>query len=75
MENYLKVESDTSLVRDMNTNAIINQNKSEYDKFLNISRKKYEQKIKFDNLKSDVDSLKSDISEIKTLLKQVIVGK
>lgn len=72
MENYLKVESDTSLVRDMNTNAIINQNKSEYDKFLNISRKKYEQKIKFDNLKSDVDSLKSDISEIKTLLKQIV---
>ena len=29
MENYLKVESDTSLVRDVNTNAIINQNKSE----------------------------------------------
>jgi len=72
MENYLKVESDTSLVRDMDTNAIINQNKSEYDKFLNISRKKYEEKIKFDNLKSDVDSLKSDISEIKTLLKQIV---
>ena len=72
MENYLKVESDTSLVRDVNTNAIINQNKSEYDKFLNISRKKYEEKIKFDNLKSDVDSLKSDISEIKTLLKQIV---
>tara|TARA_B100001996_G_C18479960_1_gene523375 strand:+ start:459 stop:683 length:225 start_codon:yes stop_codon:yes gene_type:complete len=72
MENYLKVESDTSLVRDMNTNAIINQNKSEYDKFLNISRKKYEQKIKFDNLKSDVDSMKTDINEIKTLLKQIV---
>ena len=71
MENYLKVESDTSLVRDVNTNAIINQNKSEYDKFLNISRKKYEQKIKFDNLKSDVDSLKTDMSEIKSLLKQI----
>ena len=72
MENYLKVESDISLVRDVNTNAIINQNRSEYDKFLNISRKKYEEKIKFDNLKSDVDSLKSDISEIKTLLKQIV---
>ena len=72
MENYLKVESDISLVRDMNTNAIINQNKSEYDKFLNISRKKYEQKIKFDNLKSDVDSMKTDINEIKTLLKQIV---
>ncbi len=72
MENYLRVESDTSLVRDVNTNAIINQNKSEYDKFLNISRKKYEEKIKFDNLKSDVDSLKTDISEIKNLLKQIV---
>ena len=72
MKKYLKVESDISLVRDMNTNAIINQNKSEYDKFLNISRKKYEEKIKFDNLKSDVDSLKTDISEIKSLLKQIV---
>lgn len=72
MEDYLKVESDISLVRDMNTNAIINQNKSEYDKFLNISRKKYEEKIKFDNLKSDVDSMKTDISEIKNLLKQIV---
>ena len=72
MENYLKVESDTSLVRDMNTNAIINQNKSEYDKFVSISRKKYEEKMRFVNLKSDVDSLKTDISEIKSLLKQIV---
>tara|TARA_B100000427_G_scaffold326794_1_gene336131 strand:- start:717 stop:941 length:225 start_codon:yes stop_codon:yes gene_type:complete len=72
MSNYLKVESDISLVRDMNSNAIVNQNQSEYDKFINISRKKYEEKIKFDNLKSDVDSLKTDISEIKTLLKQIV---
>ena len=72
MENYLKVESNTSLVRDVNTNAIINRNRSEYDKFLNISRKKYEEKIKFDNLKSDVDSMKTDINEIKTLLKQIV---
>ena len=72
MENYLKVESDTSLARDMNTNAIINKNKSEYDKFMNISRKKYEEKIKFNELKSDVDSLKTDISEIKSLLKQIV---
>ena len=72
MKDYIKVESDTSLARDMNTNAIINKNKSEYDKFMNISRKKYEEKIKFDNLKSDVDSLKTDISEIKSLLKQIV---
>ena len=72
MKDYIKVESDTSLARDMNTNAIINKNKSEYDKFMNISRKKYEEKIKFNELKSDVDLLKTDISEIKSLLKQIV---
>ena len=72
MENYLKVESDISLSRDIDTNAIVNQNKSEYDKFLDISKRKYEEKIRFDKIKSDVDSLKTDISEIKTLLKQIV---
>ena len=39
MENYLKVESDDSLVRDVDSNAIVNQNKSEFDKFLKLSQK------------------------------------
>ena len=68
----IQVEGHKNLFRDENTNAIINQNKSEYDKFLNISKKKYEEKLKFDNLKSDVDSMKTDISEIKILLKQIV---
>ena len=39
MEKYLKVKSDVSLVRDMDSNAIISQNKGEYDKFVELSRK------------------------------------
>ena len=72
MEKYIKVETDKSLVRDLNSNAIINQNQSEFDKFLELSRKKHEEKKKFDNMRSDLDSLKQDMNEIKTLLKNIM---
>ena len=72
MENYLKVESDDSLVRDVDSNAIVNQNKDEFDKFLKLSQKKYEEKVKFDNMRSDLDSLKQDMNEIKTLLRNIM---
>ena len=72
MENYLKVESEDSLVRDVDSNAIVNQDKSEFDKFLELSQKKYEEKKKFDNMRSDLDSLKEDMDEIKTLLRNIM---
>ena len=53
MEKYLKVKSDISLVRDTDSNAIVNQNKSEFDKFMKLSQKKYEEKKKFDDKRSD----------------------
>ncbi len=72
MNKYLKVKSDVSLVRDMDSNAIISQNQSEYDKFVRVSQKKYEEKRKFDNMRKDLDSLKTDMEEIKTLLKNIM---
>ena len=72
MENYLKVKSEDSLVRDVDSNAIVNQNKDEFDKFIELSRKKYEERAKFDNMRSDLDSLKQDMNEIKTLLKNIM---
>ena len=72
MENYLKVKSEDSLVRDVDSNAIVNQNKDEFDKFIELSQRKYEEKRKFDNMRSDLDSLKQDMDEIKTLLKNIM---
>ena len=72
MTEYLKVKSDVSLVRDMDSNAIVNQNQSEFDKFIKLSEKKYAEKKKFDNMRSDLDSLKQDMDEIKTLLKNIM---
>ena len=72
MEKYLKVKSDISLVRDVDSNAIVNQNQSEFDKFLELSQRKYQEKKKFDDMRSDLDSLKQDMNEIKTLLKNIM---
>lgn len=72
MSDYLKVENETSLIRDIKSNAIINTNHGDYEKFLNISRKKVQEKKEFNELKSDVSSLKDDMNEIKLLLKSIV---
>ena len=72
MNNFVKVKSDVSLVRDMDSNAIVNQNKSEFDKFMQLSETKYKEKKSLDQVKTDLDSLKSEMEEIKTLLKQMV---
>lgn len=68
MSKYLKVDSDTSLIRDVDSGAIINTNKGEYDKFMRLSKKKFHEKQEMNKLKDDVEGMKSDIEEIKSLL-------
>jgi len=72
MKKYLKVETDKTHVRDIESNAIVNRNEGEFDKFMKLSQKKYEEKKKFDNMRSDLDSLKQDVNEIKTLLLNIM---
>ena len=72
MNKYIKVKSDVSLVRDVDSNAIISKNQGEFDKFIKLSEKKYADKKKFDNMRSDLDSLKQDMDEIKTLLRNIM---
>ena len=72
MENYLKVESEDSLVRDIDSNAIVNQDQDEFKNFLELSQKKYEERKNFNNMRSDLDSLKQDMDEIKTLLRNIM---
>ena len=72
MNKHIKVKSDVSLVRDIDSNAIISRNQNEFDKFIKLSEKKYAEKKKFDNMRSDLDSLKQDMDEIKTLLRNIM---
>ena len=56
----------------MESNAIVNRNKGEFDKFMTLSQKKYEEKKKFDDMRSDLNSLKQDMDEIKTILRNIM---
>ena len=56
----------------MSSNAIVNNNKSEYENFLRISEQKYKEKKEFEKLKTDVNSMKNDLDEIKSMLKSIV---
>ena len=68
----MKVEAQDNLVRDMSSNAIVNNNKNEYENFLRISEQKYKEKKEFEKLKTDVNSMKNDLDEIKSMLKSIV---
>ena len=72
MKKYVKVEAQDNLVRDMSSNAIVNNNKSEYENFLRVSEQKYKEKREFEKLKTDVNSMKNDLDEIKSMLKSIV---
>ena len=69
-----KVDGHSSLIRDENTNAILNTNSSEYNNYLQRRFKRKQGTDRIDNMENDLKSLKDDINEIKTLLKALSNG-
>lgn len=71
-KNYLKVEGHNNLIRDPDTNSIINTNMSEYEQYLARRKTKVEENQKVQNLEEELASMKSDIDEIKFLLRSLV---
>ena len=69
-----KVDGHSSLIRDDNTNAILNTNSVEYNNYLSLRAKKRHGSERIDNMENDLKSLKDDINEIKTLLRALSNG-
>ena len=69
-----KVDGHSSLIRDENTNAILNTNSSEYNNYLQRRFKRKQGTDRIDNMENDLKSLKDDINEIKTLLRPLSNG-
>ena len=70
----MKVKGHPNLVRDENSNAILNTNSSEYDNYLSLRAKRKHGSERIDNMENDLKSLKDDINEIKTLLRALSNG-
>jgi hypothetical protein len=68
---YVTVDNTPGLVKDRNTGAVINTNKSEIEEARERKRLRLAGKKEIENLKDDVGHLKQDMADIKTLLQQL----
>ena len=69
VQDLIPVDGKEGWYRDPNTNAIINANQTEYDKYMATYNKRQKDISERKALQTEVSELKSEISEIKSLLK------
>jgi len=72
MSDTLKVEGHTHLVRDLNSNAIINTNQSEYQLYMQRVKVREKQTDELRGAVKEINNLKKDIREIKELIKEIV---
>ena len=72
MSDTLKVEGQTHLVRDVNSNAIINTNTSDYQLYMKRVKVREKEADKLRNAVKEINNIKSEIREIKDLIKKIV---
>lgn len=65
---HIKVKGESDLVRDPRTNAIVNTNHNEYNKYIEMRNKKLSEVKRVEDIESEVKEIKNDLNEIKSLL-------
>ena len=72
--SYLKVEGYTSLIREKNSNAIINTDKNAYTIYMQRVKEARKSNDDLKNACREINSLKVELREIKELLVKVTNG-
>ena len=70
----VKVEGYTSLVRDVNSNGIVNTNRSEYQTYMKRIRAREQQGDQIRSAVKEINTLKAELREIKGLIKELVNG-
>ena len=70
MSEFIKVEGHTHLIRDVNSNAIVNTNKSEYQLYLQRRKNREKQSDELRGAVKEINNLKKELREIKELVKK-----
>lgn len=71
MNREIKVQGFSHLVRDMNSNAVVNTNSSEYSLYIKRFRAREEQNDVLRNTVKEINSLKQELYEIRKILKGI----
>ena len=72
MSDIIKVEGHTHLIRDVNSNAIINTNQTEYQLYMKRIKVREKQSDKLRNAVKEINNLKSELREIKELVRKIV---
>jgi wobble nucleotide-excising tRNase len=75
MNHFLKVQGHASLVRDTATGAILNNNRTEYEEYLDRKRKAEAREAEISQHTEDINNIKNELSDIKQLLLQLVSTK
>jgi hypothetical protein len=62
--DYKKVEGHSDLIRDLETNAVINTNKTAYQDYLKMREEKLKEKQRLDKLENEVGEIKSLLQKL-----------
>tara|TARA_A100001201_G_scaffold122379_2_gene106187 strand:+ start:1052 stop:1279 length:228 start_codon:yes stop_codon:yes gene_type:complete len=72
MSDYIKVQGYSGLVRDTNTNAIINKDKSAYNLAKRRAEEAQRQRDEIRGATREINNLKCEMHEIKSMLKTLL---
>ena len=74
MTEYHGVEGHSNLLRDPNTDSIVNVDSLGYERYIARREAKNKKNQKVQNIEQEVANIKEDINEIKNLLKELLNG-
>jgi triacylglycerol esterase/lipase EstA (alpha/beta hydrolase family) len=69
---YLKVKDHVNLVKDPQTNAVINTSKSEYEEYMKRKKARLSETQRVESIENEVSEIRDDLNEIKSLLKMLV---
>lgn len=70
--SYIKVKDNEHLLRDVNSNGIINNNTEEYNNYVSAYTRQMTSKARIEELQCQVDDVRCDIKEIKELVLKLL---
>lgn len=69
---YVHIEGKDGLVRDIESRAVLNTNKAEYENYLANKAKRQREKLLQEHQQEEINQIKDELAEIKQLLVTLI---
>jgi prefoldin subunit 5 len=72
--NYMKVKDNDYLIRDVNSNSIVNIDVDSYNAYIENYKNRYDETQKIREMENEMKDIKNNLTEIKNLLRSLTNG-